>query len=100
MKNSTQVRSNFHNMEQTACFLLTSVKPGKPVVCSCVQAVVGGLADGTDHFGEVSGVQLYVSGIYGVVQSPCIAFGNFYHSWVSVLMDHSDFDFVFVIIFF
>ena len=79
--------------------LQVSVKAGEPEAADPAPAVVGSLADGTDNLSEMWSVQLYESIIDIIEHSSCIAFGNFYHSWVSVLMNHSDLDFTSVIIF-
>ena len=94
MKDPSKVRSNF-NMGS----LLFSVITGEPEAVDSAPAVVGSLADGTDDCTESCGVQLYESVINVKEQGASAALGNFYYSWDSVLMDHSDFDFVSVIIF-
>ena len=94
MENATKVRSNL-NMGT----LLFSVESSEPEVVDSAPAVVGSLADGTDHLTEVGGVQLYESIIDVIVQSTSVAFRNFYHSWNSVLMDQPDLHLSFVVIF-
>ena len=97
VEKATEVRSDLNIVGQFLS-LLWSIKSSKPKIIDSLPAVVGGLAYGTDHCGKVCGVQLYESGINVIVQSPSIAFGNFYHTWVSVFMDHSDLDLACIII--
>ena len=105
MNNATKIRSDLHVVQQAWTFigdvemLFLCVKPGEPEAADPASAVVGSLADGADYCAESFGMQLYESGIYVPVQGPSIAFGNFYHSWVSVLIGHSDLDFGSIIIF-
>ena len=102
MKNSTKIRPDLHVMLQVKTFLdllLFSLEIGEPEVCYSVPTVVGSLAYRANYFAKVSAVEFYESGIDIVEHRSSIAFWNFYHSWVSVLMDHSDLDFGFVIIF-
>ena len=98
MKDSTEVRSNFHVMKETVRFLLMSVKPGEPVVGNCFKTVERSLANGTDDLCEMGSVQFNESVIDVIVQSAIITFWNFYYTWVSVLMDQSDLDFASIII--
>ena len=88
MKNTSEVRSDL-NMG----VLLFSVETGEPNAVDSTPAVVGSLTDGTYDLAKVGRMQLNVFGINVIVQSTSIAFRNFHHSWVSVLMDHSDPDF-------
>ena len=67
-----------------------SIKTGEPEAVDSAPAVVGSLADGTNHLAEVCGVQLYEPVVNVIVQSTSSAFRNFYHSWVPVLMDQPD----------
>ena len=100
----TLLEDPFQEVSNFPCFLLLlllllSFKLCKAKVNDSVQAVLGSLTDGTNHLAEMCGVQLYESGIDVIVQSTSVALRNFYHSWVPVLMDKSDFHFIFVIIF-
>ena len=78
---------------------MLSIKPGKPGAGEGIKAVVGSLTDGTNDFCEMCGMQLYESGIDIIVQSTSVAFRNFYHSWIPVLMDHPHLHFGPIIIF-
>ena len=78
---------------------ILSIKSCKPRAGESIKTVVGSLTDGANDLAEVPCVQLYESGIDVIVQSTSVAFRNFHHSWVSVLMDQSDFNFSPVVIF-
>ena len=102
MKNSTKVRSDLnimHHGRKVFKNLFLCVKSSEPETIDPTPAVVGSLADGAYHMAKVSAVEFYESVIDIVEQWSGIAFWNFYHSWVSVLMDHSDLDFGSVVIF-
>ena len=94
MKNSTKIRSDLNIMQHGRRFLsgigilFLCVKKCEPKTIDSASAMVGGLTYGANYVAEMSAVEFYESGIDVIVQSSCIVFGNFYHSWVSVLMDH------------
>ena len=96
MNNSTEIRSDLNIVQQgrtilwSRAFLFLCVKLSKPGAADSAPAVVGNLADGTNDLTEVLGVQLYEPVINIIVHSTSVAFRNFHHSWVSVLMDHPD----------
>ena len=91
IENTTKVRSDLN--------IVGRVKLGKPQTVDSFSAVVWSLADCTNDLDEMCGVKLYESVIDVIVQSTAVAFRNFYRSRISVLMDQSDFDFTFVIMF-
>ena len=100
MQHSTKIRSDLNIVQHGLTFcLLLGVKPCEPEAGDSAPAVVGSLADGADYCTEVSAVQLYESGIDVIEQNTSVAFRNFYNSWVSVFMDHSDLHLPSVIIF-
>ena len=102
MKNSAKVRSDLNIMQhgqRVFKSLYLCVKTSEPKTIDSASAVVGGLTYGANYVAKVSAVEFYESVIDIVEKRSCIAFWNFYHSWDSVLMDHSDLNFGFVIIF-
>ena len=66
-------------------------KLGIPQAVDSTEAVKRSVTVGTNHQTEMWSVQLYESVNDVVVQSANVAFRNFHHSWVPVLMDQSDF---------
>ena len=96
---STEIRSDLHIMLSCSSSMTLSFKLSEPQAVDSTQTVVRSLTDGADDLGEMCCVKLNESVINIIVQSPSIAFRNFHHSWVPVLMHHSDLDLGSVIIF-
>ena len=96
---TTEVRPDFNIMLKCSSFLEFCFELGEPETVDSTQAVEWFVAVGTNYHTEVCGVQLYESANNVVVQSTSVTFRNFYHSWVSVLMDQSHFDISSIIIF-
>ena len=90
LNDSAEIRSDLNIVLKDGISLVLGLKLGVPETADFAQTVEGCVTDGANHLTEMCGVQLNESVINLTVQSPSVAFWNFYHNWVSVFMEQSD----------